>query len=154
MSRRISLRFKIFAHLLAVHGILAAIAVIVLLENRVWLLVVELLFAASLASGYLLMRAFFVPLDLIRTGAELIDEQDFTSHFREVGQPEMDELIRIYNRMIDRLRLERLRLEEQAVLLDQVFRVTPAGMITLGFDGEIASLNPAASALLGLPAAE
>lgn len=154
MSRRISLRFKIFAHLLAVHAILAAIAVIVLLENRVWLLVVEVLFAASLVSGYLLMRAFFVPLDLIRTGAELIDEQDFASHFREVGQPEMDELIRIYNRMIDRLREERLRLEEQAVLLDQVFRVTPAGMITLGFDGEIADLNPAASALLGLPAAE
>jgi nitrogen fixation/metabolism regulation signal transduction histidine kinase len=146
--RRLSLRSKIFLHLLAVHVILAVIAFIVLMENRLWLLAVEVLFALSLITGYSLLRAFFVPLDLIRTGAELMEEQDFTSHFREVGQPEMDALIRVYNTMADRLREERLKLEEQAVLLDQVFHVSPSGMITLDFDGRLNAMNPAAEHLL------
>ena len=66
---RLSLRSKIFLHLLAVHLILAVIAFIVLLEQRLWLLAVEVLFALSLSIGYSLLRAVFVPLDLIRTGA-------------------------------------------------------------------------------------
>ena len=57
------------------------------------MLAVEGLFALSITFGVLLVRSFFVPLDLIRTGAELIGERDFTSQFREVGQPEMDALI-------------------------------------------------------------
>ncbi|TDI13028.1 MAG: GHKL domain-containing protein [Acidobacteria bacterium] len=149
---RLSLRSKIFLHLLAVHVILAVIAFIVLMENRLWLLAVEVLFALSLSIGYSLLRAFFVPLDLIRTGAELMEEQDFSSHFREVGQPEMDALIRVYNNMVDRLRQERLKLEEQTVLLDQIFRVSPTGMITLDFDGRLSTLNPSAEALLSLTA--
>ncbi len=148
----LSLRSKIFLHLLAVHVILAVIAFIVLMENRLWLLAVEVLFALSLSIGYSLLRAFFVPLDLIRTGAELMEEQDFSSHFREVGQPEMDALIRVYNTMVDRLRQERLKLEEQAVLLDQIFRVSPTGMITLDFDGRLSALNPSAERLLSLAA--
>ncbi len=149
---RLSLRSKIFLHLLAVHVILAVIAFIVLMENRLWLLAVEALFALSLSIGYSLLRAFFVPLDLIRTGAELMEEQDFSSHFREVGQPEMDALIRVYNNMVDRLRQERLKLEEQTVLLDQIFRVSPTGMITLDFDGRLSTLNPSAERLLSLTA--
>lgn len=149
---RLSLRSKIFLHLLAVHVILAVIAFIVLMENRLWLLAVEVLFALSLSIGYSLLRAFFVPLDLIRTGAELMEEQDFSSHFREVGQPEMDALIRVYNNMVDRLRQERLKLEEQTVLLDQIFRVSPTGMITLDFDGRLSTLNPSAERLLSLTA--
>ena len=72
--------------------------------------------SSSIVFGVLLVRTFFVPLELIRTGAELIGERDFTSQFREVGQPEMDALIRIYNQMIDRLREERLQLQEQHLL--------------------------------------
>jgi len=94
-----------------------------------------------------------VPLDLIRTGAELIGERDFTSQFREVGQPEMDALIRIYNRMIDRLREERLKLQEQHYFLEKILAASPAGIATLDFDGRISSLNPAAEALLQVSAA-
>src|SRR5258706_2313374 len=99
-----SLRAKILLYLVLIHAILAVISFVVLRENRLWLLAVEGLFVFSIVLGALLVRAFFVPLDLIRTGAELIGERDFTSQFREVGQPEMDDLIRIYNQMIGRLR--------------------------------------------------
>jgi nitrogen fixation/metabolism regulation signal transduction histidine kinase len=97
----------------------------------------------------LLVRSFFIPLNLIRTGAELISERDFTSQFREVGQPEMDALIRIYNRMIARLREERLKAQEQHYFLDRILTASPAGIVTLDFDGRISSLNPSARELLG-----
>src|SRR3954447_3113743 len=143
-----SLRAKILLYLALIHAILAVISFVVLRENRLWLLAAEGLFVLSIVLGSLLVRAFFLPLDLIRTGAELIGERDFTSQFREVGQPEMDALIRIYNRMIDRLREERLKLQEQHFFLEKILAASPAGIATLDFDGRISSLNPAAEALL------
>ncbi|HEY4574047.1 MAG TPA: HAMP domain-containing protein, partial [Thermoanaerobaculia bacterium] len=143
-----SLRAKILLYLVLIHAILAAISFVVLRENRLWLLAVEGLFVLSIVLGGLLVRAFFVPLDLIRTGAELIGERDFTSQFREVGQPEMDALIRIYNQMIDRLREERLKLQEQHYFLEKILAASPAGIVTLDFDGRVSSLNAAAEALL------
>jgi two-component system, NtrC family, nitrogen regulation sensor histidine kinase NtrY len=145
-----SLRAKILLYLVLIHAILAAISFVVLRENRLWLLAVEALFVLSIVLGALLVRAFFVPLDLIRTGAELIGERDFTSQFREVGQPEMDALIRIYNQMIGRLREERLKLQEQHYFLDRLLTASPAGIVTLDFDGRVTSLNLAAGKLLGV----
>jgi len=143
-----SLRAKIIAYLVLIHAVLAVISFLVLRENRLWLLAVEGLFVLSIVLGVMLVRAFFVPLELIRTGAELIGERDFTSQFREVGQPEMDALIRIYNQMIGRLREERLKLQEQHYLLDRILNASPAGVLTLDFDGRVDSVNPAVERLL------
>lgn len=143
----ISLRTKIIAYLVLIHAVLAVISFVVLREDPFWLLAVEGLFVLSVILGIFLLRAFFVPLELIRTGAELIGERDFTSQFREVGQPEMDSLIRIYNQMIDRLREERLKLQEQHYFLDRILTASPAGIVTLDFEGRISSMNPAAESL-------
>jgi nitrogen fixation/metabolism regulation signal transduction histidine kinase len=145
----ISLRAKIVTYLVLIHLVLAAISFFILQENRLLLLAVEALFALSITFGVLLVRSFFIPLNLIRTGAELISERDFTSQFREVGQPEMDALIQIYNRMIGRLREERLKAQEQHYFLDRILTASPAGIVTLDFDGRISSLNPSARELLG-----
>jgi two-component system nitrogen regulation sensor histidine kinase NtrY len=149
----LSLRAKIIAYLVLIHAVLAVISFVVLREDPIWLLAVEGLFVLSILLGVMLVRAFFVPLDLIRTGAELIGERDFTTQFREVGQPEMDSLIRIYNRMIDRLREERLKLQEQHYFLEKILAASPAGVVTLDFDARVSSLNPAAEALLQISSA-
>lgn len=143
-----SLRRKIIAYLVLIHLVLGAISFLALRDNRWMLLAVEALFVLSITLGTLLVRSFFVPLDLIRTGAELMSERDFSSHFREVGQPEMDALVRIYNQMIDRLRDERLKLHEQHYFLDRLLSASPAGVLTLDFDGRVSSLNPSARELL------
>jgi nitrogen fixation/metabolism regulation signal transduction histidine kinase len=146
-----TLRLKLALYLAAIHAVLAAVAVLALRDRPLWLLAAELLFALSLVLGYLLIRAFFVPLQLIRTGAELVAEEDFTSTFRPVGQPEMDALIGVYNRMIGELRSERLRLQEQHHFLDEVLSASPAGVVTLDFDGRVSAANSAAARLLGIP---
>jgi signal transduction histidine kinase len=96
-----------------------------------------------------LVRALFVPLDLIRTGAELIAERDFTTRLVPVGQPEMDVLIGVYNQMLDRLREERLAAEEQHQLLQKIVEASPAAIVICDFDGNVERRNPAAVRLLG-----
>ena len=79
-----------------------------------------------------------------------IEDQDFGSSFREPGQPEMDALIRVCNRMIARLREERLRQQEQHFLLERVLEASPAGFLVLDFEGRVSLLNRHASRLIGL----
>ena len=131
-----SLRSKVILYLAVIHLVWAAMAVLVFYQNRVWLLVVELFFAVSVLFGVLLVRAFFVPLQLIQTGAELMNERDFTCAFVETGQAEMDELIRVYNRMIEALREERLKLTEKHYFLQELINASPAGIIVLDYDGK------------------
>jgi signal transduction histidine kinase len=78
----------------------------------------------------------------------LIKERDFTCKFVEVGQTEMDQLIQVYNRMIDALREERTRLTEQHYFLGKVLAASPSGILTLDYDGRIALVNPSAARLL------
>jgi two-component system nitrogen regulation sensor histidine kinase NtrY len=139
-----SLRAKIIAYLVALNVVLGTVAVFVLIERPLLLFLVEALFVVEIAISIRLVRALFVPLDLIRTGAELIAERDFTSRFVPVGQPEMDTLIDVYNRMIDRLRDERLAAEEQHQLLQKIVEASPAGIVICDFDGRVERVNPAA----------
>jgi signal transduction histidine kinase len=142
------LRAKIIIYLVALHALVGAAAVVVLLERPAWLFAVEAFFVLSVVLSVRLVRALFVPLDLIRTGAELIAERDFTSRFVPVGQPEMDTLIDVYNRMIDRLREERLAAEEQHQLLEKIVEASPAGIVICDFDGAPQRFNPAAQRLM------
>src|SRR6187399_2986041 len=75
------------------------------------------------------------------------------SRYREVGQPGIDRLVRVYNRMVDSLRDERVRLQEQQQFLARVLRESPGGILVLDFDGRIEMANPAALRLLQSDAA-
>ena len=143
-----TLRHKIITYLFAIHLVFAVLAVFLLWDRRVWLLAVEAFFAVSILLGVKLLQSFFVPLQLIKTGTELMKESDFSTRFREVGQKEMDELIHVYNRMADHLREERIRSHEQHYFLDKILRASPSGVVTLDFDENIALCNPAAEKML------
>ena len=119
-----------------------------------WLLAVEAGLVLSILAGAHLFRALFGPLELVRMGAQFIAERDFTSRLREVGQPELDALVAVYNRMIDSLREERLRAREQHHFLEEVVRASPAGILTFDFDGRLTTVNPGAERLLARPAAK
>ena len=148
-----SLRAKIIVYLILLHLVLGGVAFLVLREDRTWLLAVEAIFVLSIAIGWMLVRAFFVPLDLIRTGADLMEERDFSTRFRPVGQPEMDALIDVYNRMTDKLHEERLKVEEHQLLLSKIAEASPSGIVIFDLDGKVNIENPAAQRLLpeGVP---
>jgi len=144
----VSLRRRFFLYLAAAHLFFAAIAVRTYWENKALLFAVEVLFALSFIVGIALVRSLFGTLDLVRSGAQFLQESDFGIRFREVGQSEMDQLVSVYNRMVDHLRQERIRVEEQSHFMDRILAASPSGILTLDLDGRIATVNPAAERLL------
>lgn len=50
--------------------------------------------------------------------------------------------------MIDHLREERIRLQEQHYFLAKILAASPSGIITLDFDENIAMVNPSAARML------
>ena len=82
----------------------------------------------------------------------MLRDGEFTTRFLEVGHPDVDTMIRVYNRMVDDLREERVRLQEQQYFLGQLLAASPAGVIVLDHDGSVSAVNPAAARLLQAPA--
>lgn len=149
-----SIRRKFVLYLLVLHAAFATVLAYLLWSDRVWLLGVEFFFLISLLIVLRLFRLLFRPLEVLTSGAAIMKEKDFTTRFRPVGQPEMDTLIEIYNRMIENLEFERTRQQEQHFFLEKILAVSPAGIITLDFDKKIASINPSGEKVLGLTAGE
>lgn len=148
-----SLRLKFIFYLILIHLLFAGVAVYLLSKNRVWLLAVEAVFIVSLYIGLRLIRHLFNTIELINTGAQFIQDNDFTSRFSEVGQQELDRLVKVYNKMADHLREERIRMQEQNYFLDRVLTASPSGVVTLDFDGRVTTLNLAAERMFQEPAA-
>ena len=69
----------------------------------------------SLATGVALVRRMFRALAFVGESAQFLNDSDYTTRFREVGQPEIDRLIGVYNRMVDSLRAERQRVAGAAL---------------------------------------
>ena len=143
-----NLRTKIILWLVILHLVLAAAAALIVMHQRALLFGIEIVFVISILVSYRLVQSFFVPLELIRTGADLMNERDFGSRFVPVGQPELDKLIEIYNSMVERLREERLAAEERHQLLQKIVDASPAGIVICDFDGNIEQMNPAAERFL------
>src|SRR5262249_41206183 len=123
--------------------------VFALWDRPIWILGAEPLLLLSLLYGLTLLRRAAASEDLLATAVELLRERDFGSHLLPVGQQDADALVDLFNRMSDRLREERLRLEEQSFLLEKVLAVSPLGVLTLDHDGRLALMSEAATKLLG-----
>lgn len=95
-------------------------------------------------------RKLIKPLDTLANGMDLLREQDFGSRLRPVGQYEVDRVVHIFNRMMEQLKNERLRLREQNTFLDLLINASPMGVVITTFDEELSELNPAALRMLHL----
>jgi signal transduction histidine kinase len=145
----VSLRGRFLAYLAVLHLLFAGVAFLLLRQNRLWVLAIEAVFVVSFAVGATLVRRLFGALELVRESASYLSENDYTTRVRETGQRDLDALIGVYNKMVDSLRDERLKLQEQHHLLSTILAVSPSGVLTLDFDGRVDFANPSARTLLG-----
>lgn len=100
----------------------------------------------------LVYRSLFRPLRIIESGMDLLREQDFSSRLRKVSQPEADRLVEIFNDMMDRLKAQNLRMQEQNAFLKQLIDAAPMAVMILNDADLITSANPAARRMLGIDA--
>lgn len=106
------------------------------------------LLAAGIAYSY---RQVIRPVQTLRNGINLLNEQEFSSQLCSVGQKDVDQLVLLYNRMMLTLKEERLRVHEKHHLLEQMVKASPMGVVMVDGQQNISSLNPAAQRLLAVP---
>lgn len=95
-------------------------------------------------------RKIVKPMDIIGSGMELLREQDFSSRLSKVGQYEADRIVNVFNRMMEQLKNERLRMREQNHFLDLLIQASPMGVVITTLDGEISQLNPMGLKMMGV----
>ena len=134
--------FLLFAFLLGVVWI--ALMFIASQESGWVFYLIEGIITFSLIYLIYFYRKAVKPLNSIAGGMDLLRAQDFSSRLAPVGQREADHIIQIFNRMMDQLKEERLRLREQNHFLDLLISVSPMGVIILTLDEEISMANKAA----------
>ncbi|HCY00323.1 MAG TPA: PAS domain-containing sensor histidine kinase, partial [Bacteroidales bacterium] len=92
-------------------------------------IVVTVLVLVTLVYLILFYQKVVRPLHNISNGMDLLREQDFSSRLRKVGQYEADKVVAIFNKMMEQLKNERLRLREQNQFLDLLIKASPMGVI-------------------------
>ena len=137
-------------------GVLVLLAVLVVASHFRELIRRELLFAVEvlalllLVYGVMLIRRMRMPLNFLSEGLEQLRQSDFTTRYRQPGLPELDELVGVYNELIERLQQERLQVGEALGLFRSLLDVTAIGVVILDFDGRPTVINPAARRWLEL----
>ena len=140
---------KFILFVLFLHVTEIILSILVLRTNKIWFIASEILILGSLIGSVYFWRSFTKPLSLIHSGIESLKDKDFSMRLVNVGQPELDNLIEIYNQMIDCLRQERTMQQEQHFFLDRLILASPAGIILLDYDEKISLMNPTAETYTG-----
>ena len=131
---------------------LAGVSVTIYPLNRNLFMACEALVILCAVLTFVFFRAFTRPFRILNAGIESIQDQDFSIKFLPVGQPDLDRLLEVYNRMIDRLRQERTITIEKNILLGKLIDASLSGIVMLDTHGKIEVINPAAERIMKLHA--
>jgi two-component system nitrogen regulation sensor histidine kinase NtrY len=123
---------------------------IIFTDNKILFIASEVLVLFSAFVSWQLYKELIRPLKTLMQGLDAIRDRDFNVKFLTTGKYEMDQLIKVYNAMIDELREERTRQEQQHFFLEKLINTSPTGIIILDYDECIHQLNPQALLLLGV----
>ena len=140
------MKLKSFFYLLAFLLIVVWIILLFIAtqENGWRFYLIEGIITFSLVYLVYFYKKVIKPLNSIAGGMDLLQAQDFSSRLAPVGQREADRIVSIFNRMMNQLKEERLRLREQNHFLDLLISVSPMGVIILTLDEQISMANKAA----------
>ena len=140
------MKLKSFFYLLAFLLIVVWIILLFIAtqENGWRFYLIEGIITFSLVYLVYFYKKVIKPLNSIADGMDLLQAQDFSSRLAPVGQREADRIVSIFNRMMNQLKEERLRLREQNHFLDLLISVSPMGVIILTLDERISMANKAA----------
>lgn len=92
-------------------------------------------------------RSVSKPLRAVENGMYLLRDQDFSSRLRLTGQPDADRVVNLYNSLIESMKAERLKTQEQDRFLSLVVDASPLGIAICDFDGNITETNRAWNAM-------
>lgn len=107
---------------------------------------IGLIFSFSL--GFYLVKKNLQPSALIKQFKELLQDEHYATRIRTQSNQEMNELISLFNQMLDNLYQERIQLGEQRGFLERLLEATPSAVVVFDFNGRISLSNHSAQQLL------
>ncbi|HTD42232.1 MAG TPA: ATP-binding protein [Mucilaginibacter sp.] len=144
------LRTKYLLFVIILHLIALVLTWVIFEQNRIFFIVAEVFILISVIISWNLYRQLIQPLKSLMQGVDAIKDRDFNVKFVPTGKYEVDQLIDVYNQMIDQLRTERTLQEEQHFFLEKLILTSPTGIIILDFDEKIQQINPKALQILSI----
>ncbi|PYF72602.1 PAS domain-containing protein [Pedobacter nutrimenti] len=148
-SHLMNLKTKYILFLVLIHLLCLVLSYVVFRDNKLLFILSELLVLISVLLSMSIYRQLIRPFVYLKEGVNAIKDRDFNVKFRPTGKPEMDELIGVYNQMMDELRIERTKQEEQHFFLEKLIHTSPTGIVILDYDHQIKQINPKAASLIG-----
>lgn len=149
-----SLKFKYIVFIVALHLVLITLIYFLLRDNLWYFIASEVGVFISLFFSYLMYKSFVAPLNLMGAGIDAIADKDFSVKYLRTGSTEVDDLVDVYNKMIESLRDERTKISEQSYFIQKLIEVTPIGIIILDYDNLISNINDAAKSQLSISMSE
>lgn len=144
------LRTKYFLFVCILHLIALVLTYFIFQFNKVFFIVSEVFIIISLLIAWRLYNELIKPLKTLMQGVDAIRDRDFNVKFVPTGKHEVDQLIGVYNEMIDHLRTERTLQEQQHFFLEKLIYTSPTGIIILDYDSNIRQINPKAMQILSI----
>jgi len=142
------LRTKYILFVIILHTIALVLTYFIFNDDKIWFIVSEVFVIISIVIAIQLYRQLIQPLKTLMQGVEAIKDRDFNVKFSSTGKHEMDELIDVYNQMMDELRIERTRQEQQHFFLEKLIFTSPTGIVILDYDDNVQQINPKALQIL------
>jgi nitrogen fixation/metabolism regulation signal transduction histidine kinase len=144
------LQTKYILFVAILHLVTLLLSYFIFRETKILFIVSEVFIIVSIILSWQLYRELIQPLKLLVRGTDAIKDRDFNIKFLSTGKYEMDQLISVYNQMIDELRIERTKQEQQHLFLEKLIYTSPTGILILDYDEAIQQANPKALQLLGV----
>ena len=148
------LRTKFLLVIIILHVVALVLSFYIFDTNRILFFISEAAILVSIAICWQLYQQMLRPLQTVVDGNEAIKDKDFNVKFLRTGTYEMDRLVDVYNEMMEHLKTERTRQEQQHFFLEKLIHTSPTGIVILDFDERVQQVNPKAAALFGVPPGE
>jgi len=144
------LRTKYLLFVIILHLLTLVLTYFIFQQNTIFFIASEIFIIISLIISWNLYQQLIQPLKSLMQGIDAIRDRDFNVKFLPTGKREVDELIGVYNEMIDQLRIERTSQEQQHFFLEKLIYTSPTGIIILDYDANIQQINPKALQILSI----
>lgn len=148
-----TLRRRLGVYLIALHLAFLGATVMLYRQSTILFLGLEALLLCSLVLGFALLRQAMAPLSYTRHFYDLLQDQHYAARLQDNADPELKQLVELFNTMLGRLYQERLQLGEQQGFLDRLLEATPSAVLVFDFDNRLSLLNASAQSLLDLQGA-
>lgn len=144
------LRTKYILFVTILHLLTLGLTFFIFNGKRVYFIASEVFIIISLVISIRLYGQLIRPIKMLLQGIEALKDRDFNVKFLPTGKHEVDQLINVYNQMIDQLRTERTQQEEQHFFLEKLIYTSPTGIIIMDHDELVQQINPKALQILGM----